>query len=428
MSFLHPVLQILRLWRRNPEKNLRPILHALLAGHQASERREISRTVYGLFRYRNLLDLVISSHSRRSRLNPMLGDLMRTAAFLLLFADRRPPAVVVNEAVRISPAGDKSYLNAVLRSLVKGLDAEKKRLKGILEDEADSLLPPFQRRELLELGLGKSDFQSLLQEPRFHFRVVPGPENLDRLTAILLERGLDYRELPGLNSILLKELSPVRDLLQAGRLGYLQNSASQAVAEIAAEFSGKRVLDACAAPGGKTLTLALLRPQARILANDLDPRRLRRLRTRLQSLEIGNVDLLAADLLSPPLGNNAAFDLIMLDAPCSALGTLRKNPDVPYKCTEKTAGQKAAVQFELAAALLRRFPGTPLLYSVCSFLRVESEEICAGLAREFGLQPRPLAQKLKALGFSVRESSHGCYLLPGKLENDLFYISLLAGK
>lgn len=427
MTFLHPVLQILRLWRRNPEKNLRPILHAFLAGHQATERKEISRTVYGLFRYRNLLDLMLASHSRRNRLSPLLHDLLRAAAFLLLFADCRPPAVVVNETVKICPAADKPYLNAVLRSLAKNLDNEKEHLKQILDREAPTLFPEFVRRELLELGLDNSGFQSLLQEPCFHFRLIPGRENHDRLSGILSDRDLEFKELPQLNSILFKELSPVRGLLQAGRLGYLQNSASQAVAEIAAEVASKRVLDACAAPGGKTLTLALARPQVRILANDLNPLRLLRLQTRLQSLGIGNVDLLASDLLNLPLGN-AGFDLLMLDAPCSALGTLRKNPDALFKSDEKTAAQKAALQLKLAAGLLRQFPGVPLLYSVCSFLRAESEEICAGLAREFSLQPRLLAPKLKTLGFSLRESEHGCYLLPGNMENDIFYISLLAGK
>jgi 16S rRNA (cytosine967-C5)-methyltransferase len=151
---------------------------------------------------------------------------------------------------------------------------------------------------------------------------------------------------------------------------YVQDAASQLVARLGAAEG--RAFDACAAPGGKSLLMADLGgSRARVVAADVSRRRLAtlvRLRSRWGA---ANVLALAADALRPPFAS-ASFDSVLLDAPCSGLGTLARNPDVRWRLGPQDLARHAARQralLEAVAALVR--PGGRLVYAVCS---VEPEE------------------------------------------------------
>jgi 16S rRNA (cytosine967-C5)-methyltransferase len=199
------------------------------------------------------------------------------------------------------------------------------------------------------------------------------------------------------------------------------------VALLAAARAEKCVCDVAAAPGGKSLTLACLRPDLQIWASDVSPQRLRLLEQNIRRLRLDSITPFVADIFKYPQGREAA-DLVILDAPCTSSGTLRKNPDLKSKITGEWIDKNARQQRLMLASLAERFPRARLLYAVCSFIRAESERVVEKVSSARNLLPAVIAPLLEKYGFRVSQAKYGCYLLPSDLNNDLFYISLLEPK
>jgi 16S rRNA (cytosine967-C5)-methyltransferase len=169
-------------------------------------------------------------------------------------------------------------------------------------------------------------------------------------------------------------------------LCYVQDPSTLMACEMLAPRPGERVLDACAAPGGKTSYLAqLMKNEGRIVACDVSPDRLARMRENLERLSVSNVEVKRADWLQAPpdakeMGN---FDRILLDAPCSNTGVIRRRVDVRWRLKADDFARMTAVQIGLIknlAALLK--PGGTLVYSTCSMEPEENEEVVGRVVQE----------------------------------------------
>jgi 16S rRNA (cytosine967-C5)-methyltransferase len=175
--------------------------------------------------------------------------------------------------------------------------------------------------------------------------------------------------------ITVRDIRAYEELSFAHGLCTVQDEAAQLVSYLLAPKTGDRVLDACAAPGGKTTHIAqLMGDEGEIVAADKDLLRLERLEQNIQTLGIRSVSILHADLAD--LQNPGTFDRILLDAPCSSLGVIRRNPDVKYRHTERDMSKFRQKQLDLlrrAASLLRK-KGS-LVYSVCSIEPEEGEDV-----------------------------------------------------
>ena len=168
---------------------------------------------------------------------------------------------------------------------------------------------------------------------------------------------------------------------------WVQDAAAALPARLLGDMAGRRVADLCAAPGGKTAQLACA--GARVTAVDRSPVRLARLRENLTRVGLA-AETVAADLLE---WQAEPFDAVLLDAPCSSTGTIRRHPDIPWLKREADVAAMAALQARLldkAVALSR--PGGTLVYCTCSLEPVECEsQVSALLARTPGLVRRPVA-------------------------------------
>lgn len=161
--------------------------------------------------------------------------------------------------------------------------------------------------------------------------------------------------------------------------GYTQDLASQWVAELVAAEPGERVADLCAAPGGKATALAAT--GARVLAADHRVSRVGLVKGNAQRVRSNPIDLLVADAAAPPL-RAGAFDRVLLDAPCSGLGTLRRRADARWRIDAAGVDRLVALQRPMlaaAASLVR--PGGTLVYSVCTLTAAEGPEVAATLDR-----------------------------------------------
>ena len=201
----------------------------------------------------------------------------------------------------------------------------------------------------------------------------------------------------------------------------VQDGSAQAVADALSPAAGSRVLDACAAPGGKAAHLAERDASLRMLALDVDPRRVRRMRDAFARLGL-EIETRAADATDPATWRDGnAFDAIVLDAPCSATGIVRRQPDVLLHRRESDLAALAALQAKLLDATWPTLaPGGVLLYATCSILAEEnSRQVRAFLERHPDATLEPLDARFG------RDTGFGSQRLPGERGMDGFFLARL---
>jgi 16S rRNA (cytosine967-C5)-methyltransferase len=277
----------------------------------------------------------------------------------------------VNESVDLAATRDLGFLphkglvNAILRRAAKD--------RGALAAELEALPPALDRSPAADRALRaalsphRAEAQTealwarLQVPPRPDFRPIKGemPEGL-----------VPVAGLPG--CLVLAEGAPFpRPWLEAGG-GMVQDRSSQALLGYVWDRPVTRILDACAAPGGKTTTLALRHPGAKLTALEVHPRRAARLRQTLEQRGL-EADVIQADAAEWLEVCGATFDFILLDAPCSGSGTMQKHPEWPWLKHEDLPRLTGLQRRLLTAAVGRLAPGGLLIYAVCSWLPEEGE-------------------------------------------------------
>jgi 16S rRNA (cytosine967-C5)-methyltransferase len=173
-----------------------------------------------------------------------------------------------------------------------------------------------------------------------------------------------------------KSGNPLRTPIAGSGLFFLQDEASQLVSLLTAPKPGMRILDTCASPGGKTTAMAAMAgDRANIVAADVRSARVRLLKETVQVSGARSIQVVQADL-GAGLPFNAIFDIVLVDAPCSGLGTLRRDPDIRWRREESDLATLAGAQLRMihgAAETVR--PGGRLIYSTCSSEPEENEMV-----------------------------------------------------
>jgi len=370
--------------------------HALVQSRMpAPDRGLATELVYGTLRWRGRLDYLISQVLDRdpSKLEPLVTSALRVGAYQLFFSDRIPATAAVDEAVRCVRAlgleRATGLVNAVLRRLAR--EGDKIPLPGLDADPMAHLvhtcsLPEWlAKRWLDQYGIEEASQLALaMNSPApVTIRVNPTQTTRDELLVELKER--------------FPEAVPCRYakygiVLGRGDAGHdpafvsgkfsLQDEASQLVIDLLDPQPGDRILDTCAAPGTKTAAIAeRLNGEGHVLALDRHGRRLQLVGRGIRRLGLGGVATLERDATKglEDLGKDALFDRILVDAPCSGLGALRRNPDARWRIQPKDFESLAQIQRELiesAASVLR--PGGSLVYSTCTVTPEENEAIIRG--------------------------------------------------
>ncbi|MCA1926196.1 MAG: 16S rRNA (cytosine(967)-C(5))-methyltransferase RsmB [Thiobacillus sp.] len=408
---------------------LHQTLPAALAGIVVpADRGALQDWVYGALRWRGRLDFWLDRLLDKPLTDPALGELLRIALYQLAFT-RAKPFAVVNEAVATAGSGWRRGLaNAVLRNFQRRrseLDA------AALQDEGARWSHPawwIARLKRAYPGQWEAILDASLSHPPFTLRVNACRGSVAEYLRELAAAGLAARQ-TGPDAVLLERAVAVGRLpgFAEGRVS-VQDAGAQYAARLLDARPGMRVLDACAAPGGKTGHL-LEHLCARsgqdagggsgldLTALDADPARLARVSENLGRIGL-TARLLAGDAAQPAgWWDGKAYDRILADVPCSASGVVRRNPDIKWlRRPEDIAGfarQQAAILDALWPLLA---PGGTLLYATCSIFQEENhDQVAAFLARHAGH-----AEK-RSLPEPLTDGS----LLP-HAEHDGFYYALLA--
>jgi 16S rRNA (cytosine967-C5)-methyltransferase len=406
--------------------------------------------VMGTIKRRNSLDRVIAAFASASssRLRPDVREALRLGAFQLLYLDRVPAHAAVNDAVELAKRHGQrtgSFVNAVLRRVAADGRAELARLSAA--DSTEALALRFSHPDWLvalwvhELG-GKAAAELCVRVNRL--RATPAEAQ-----AALAAGGITARPASGPSRELVRA-TPDAFLLEGAALessaafrdGLVtpQSRGSQLAAAIAAAGAGDagvgRAADLCAAPGGKTSQLAALLPGWQVLAADDEPHRVTALRANLARLGAHEVEVAERDVLTMGADpeQQGRYDLVLLDAPCSGLGTLASRPDLRWRRRAGDVARLAALQQSLldaAAALVA--PGGTLTYSVCTIARAETLEVVERFISRGGGdgEPgRPLAWELDDLGAGypdLRHAGNGAFVqtLPSRDQTTGFFVARL---
>jgi 16S rRNA (cytosine967-C5)-methyltransferase len=330
------------------------------SGLSAADRRFVTDLVYGTTRMRRACDYLTDRFLARS-VDGRVRNALRLGAYQLAFAGV-PPHAAVGETVEVAPRPARGLVNAVLRRVAGA--------PTTWPDEATRLSVPDWVLGELRASLG------------------------------------DERAVAALSAMNEPATVSTRDD------GYVQDPASQQVAAAVAARAGERVLDLCAAPGGKATALAA--GGARVVASDIRHRRAVLVQDNAAKVGVGDrVATVAADGTRPPW-RAGSFDRVLVDAPCSGLGTLRRRADLRWRVEPDAVERLAALQRRLVAAaadLVR--PGGTLVYSVCTLTATESTGIDTWLAGE-----RPDLEPLPAPGDPWEPWGRGAILLPQSAGTD----------
>lgn len=363
-----------------------------------------SRIAYGVIQNRMYLDYYISLWCTQNaeRLEPLILNILRIGAYQILFMDKIPHRAAVNEAVEMTKRHGRpraaGMVNAVLRKFVTNWLDMPELPKGSTADYLSLRYshPKWLVSRLIDI-LGAEEAEQYL---RCNNTIVPTTiqTNTMKITPEALEKelrttGVTVTSHPWMAGCF--EVSGTGDLenMDAFRKGLftVQDAAARLVSTVAAAKETDRVLDVCAAPGGKSFALAIdMRDQGDILSCDVHPHKLKLIENGAARLGLHSIRTALADGRDRHEAWIGQADLVVADVPCSGLGIIRKKPDIRYKNPRELAKlpQEQRSILENAAGYVR--PGGTLVYSTCTVLPEENEDVAAWFLEthpEFRLSP-----------------------------------------
>jgi 16S rRNA (cytosine967-C5)-methyltransferase len=394
----------------------------------------------GALRWRNTLDAYIAAAARRSvdDIDPRTLAVLRLGAYQLLRLSRVPARAVVHESVEAVRAlgvpRAAAFVNAALRAISERRRPPDLPARPDVSAPAEEWVRYLERVEshpawLAARWIARHGPDAAETWCRFNNAapdVVVRPRAgvpAERLAAHIREEGVEAapaRYAP--DAIRLPAGSLGRLSSEASAMLHVQDEGSQLVARAAAVAPGERVLDACAAPGGKTMVLHGESPSL-LVAADFRPSRVALLKDLLQKAGIP-VPVLALDARLPlPFGET--FDCILIDAPCSGLGTLRRDPDLKWTRRERDLETLAADQLLMvrsAADAVR--PGGRIVYATCSSEPEENGGVVEAFLRQ---DPRYVQRPVDAavLPAEARDAHGSLMTLPFRDGVDAFYAAVL---
>jgi 16S rRNA (cytosine967-C5)-methyltransferase len=396
--------------------------------YSARDRGLVTELVYGTVRMQRAVDHLLGPVSARplDELEPRVRAALRLGAYQLLVGI--PAHAAVSETVNLVSARARGFVNGVLRglsrlgppwALPRGDDIES---IGIRTSHPDWIV-----RALID-AFGQNDAVATLElddePPPVTLRVNRARARAADIAAELREAGIEVTRGALANDALLLRHTGDLARLPAVRDGKVtpQDQASQAIVALLDPRAGDRVLDIASAPGGKATAMAeRMAGRGVVVAADLHPGRVRTVARAAQRLDLrGVITPMVADGTRLPV-RDGAFDRVLLDAPCSGLGVLRRRPDARWRVQPRDVEALAALQREMLVAAARAVkPGGRLVYSVCTLTPMETLAVDAFAAAELAdLTAAPPPRR------PWRPHGRGAILLPSDARTDGMFVLVL---
>jgi 16S rRNA (cytosine967-C5)-methyltransferase len=357
------------------------------------DRAFLLELVLGTLRWRGRIDLAIhlASNYPEKNINSQLLQLLRLGGYQILFLDRVPDSAAVNESVRLAKAIFKNekmsaFVNAVLRAIARKKNQEV--FPPFASHPIEYITQALSHPRWMVEGWLKDFGPELTQKicvannlrPPFTVRVNTLKISREILREKFKAAGVDSLPTPFSPEGLFLKKSPFLaedELFQKG-MYFVQDEASQIIAHLLDPRPGERVLDACAAPGGKSTHMAqLMEDRGEMIALDLHSSKVEVIQENCRRLGISVIQTLRADATRPlPLPAQLTFDRILIDAPCTGLGILHRNPEVKWRRKPQDALRLQGLQMALLENVCSRLKTRGILvYSTCTMTREENDSV-----------------------------------------------------
>ncbi len=406
------------------QKSLSQVFPSLTDRLESRDRALAQTICYGVLRVLPQLNFIVRQLLSKPLKKDMLilHSLLLVGIYQLLYmrtSDHAAVAATVEAAVLLKQSRQKSLINAILRNVQR----QREQLEAQLCDHPElQHNHPRWLAELIQQHYPQRAEQIMLannQQPPMWLRI--NEQRVQRADYLALLEAADIavqQQSPLATAIQL--LQPV-DVLRLPHFAdgwvSVQDIAAQHAAWLLGAEAGEHILDCCAAPGGKTAHILERQPQAQVLAIDADSLRLQRVHDNLQRLQLG-AQVICADATDPASWwDGQLFDRILLDAPCSATGVIRRHPDIKWLRRASDIQALVDLQQQILTALWSTLkPGGTLLYATCSIIPAEnSKQIQAFLATHADAQAISLGP----------QGEVDWQWLPGDLAGDGFYYAKL---
>lgn len=350
--------------------------------------RETLQNLYFIDHYLNLW-----SNTPTKRLEPAVLDILRISAAQLLFMDRVPPSAAVNEGVKLCAKSGCKRASGLVNSVLRRVSEHRGTLPEIPgEGTAEYLSTRYshalwQVRELIERR-GYDGARSVLErnnaEPPLTLQTNTIRTTAEELADVL--RAAGFEPVAGASPGELRLRGAGRaDLLPGYSEGlfYVQDGAARLAVRESGVKPGMTVLDACAAPGGKSFGAAIqMNGAGRIISCDVQEKKLRRISDGAARLGLDCIETRRMDARRPAEELIGAADVVIADAPCSGLGVIAKKPEIRFK-SESDLEALPGIQLDILRGLAECVkPGGTLLYSTCTLRKCENEDVIAAFLSE----------------------------------------------
>lgn len=345
--------------------------------------------VSGTLRMRAAVDYQLSLRVKRplAKLDAAVLRILRVSAFQLIYLSRLPASAVINDAVELTRRSAKSSAAGLANAVLRAVSREREQLTWPLAGDPDHLaIVHSHPRWLVDRWIARCGVENTTAWLAFNNRpaalCLAANRHLTTREALadeLLSDGVTtaptHQAINGLNVLDGRALNT--RAFREGRC-IVQDEASQLIGELAAQAARGRILDLCASPGGKTLALSTAAgANGVVFATDVRANRIRLLAKTLTRCRVPNARVIHVSDGPLPF-RNATFDLVLIDAPCSGLGTVRRDPDIRWRRSPQDLPRFAAAQLALltnAAGLVK--PGGRMVYSTCSSEPEENTHVVA---------------------------------------------------
>ena len=393
----------------------------------------VVKVVYGSLQRRLTLDYYLKDFLK-GKIESWVRSLLRLSIYQALYLDRVPQHAIVNEAVEIAKVnghqGIANLVNGVLRNFfrqpLKALDQIADPLERLsIQYSLPQWLVVYFQKHLLPDSL-QAFLASLNQRPHLSARINGLADQRSELQRELHDQGC---------RVTLSQVSPYGVRIESGpalsspafKAGHftIQDESSMLVAPLGKLQGDERVLDACAAPGGKATHIASFLTSGRLTALDISARKLNILSQHAQRMGlVDKIKIRATDALKFEPDSKKPFDVIYLDAPCSGIGLMRRKPEIKYLKDYDQVLELAELQEQLFDHLLSLLKaGGRLIYSTCTLTYEENEELVAKLLAKHSNLEIEAIQSHEVLQEDLLTNQGFIRVWPHQFETDGFFIS-----
>lgn len=394
-----------------------------------------ARLCYGVIQNRNLLDFYLGQllTGKIKDLHPALRDILHLGLYQIYLMDKIPESAAVNESVELAKKYCRNQKNA--SGLVNGVLRNAVRTKGSLKEPIsweDKYSHPGELINLLKGYVGKERIEPMLKANNaiapMTVQVNTMQTTVDALQKKLEAEGVTAQRHQWLTDCLILSGTGNLEQLPSFREGlfYVQDAAAKLSVLCAEIQPGEKVLDCCAAPGGKSFAAAIaMAGQGSVTSCDVHEHKIDLIAKGAGRLQLNSITALQQDATQFCPNWQQQFDTVIADVPCSGFGIIRKKPDIRYKDLAAMV-ELPALQKEILDNVSRYVkPGGKLLYSTCTLVRAENEDVVEAFLQshpDFIKEPLPLPAS-----FPKNESGM-LALVPGEYDTDGFFICRLRRK